>query len=93
MSSDDPPARRPPAPSEPPKQPPTPAPDVGANLVPPLDDSGRRELNRIARVTLREFLRSGKLPPGAPHKKALRRRSGKSETLFHAGGGSADESE
>lgn len=31
----------------------------------------RRELLRIARATLREYLSSGFLPPGAPHRRAL----------------------
>jgi hypothetical protein len=36
-----------------------------------LDDSDRRELLRIARATLREFLATGYMPPGAPHRKSL----------------------
>ena len=31
-----------------------------------LDDNERRELLRIARVSLKEWLRSGRLPPGSP---------------------------
>src|SRR5438552_13797347 len=37
----------------------------------PFDDSDRKELLRIARATLREFLSTGYLPPGAPHRKTL----------------------
>jgi AmmeMemoRadiSam system protein A len=36
-----------------------------------FDDSDRKELLRIARATLREFLATGYLPPGAPHRKTL----------------------
>lgn len=38
----------------------------------PLDDHERRELLRIARVCVKEWLRSGRLPPGAPHRAALK---------------------
>jgi AmmeMemoRadiSam system protein A len=43
---------------------------------PELDDGDRKELLRIARATLREFLTSGYLPPGAPHRKPLLRPAG-----------------
>ncbi len=36
-----------------------------------LSDDEKRELLRIARATLREFLAVGRIPPGAPHKKTL----------------------
>ncbi len=36
-----------------------------------LSDADKRELLRIARVTLREFLLSGSIPPGKPHKQNL----------------------
>jgi AmmeMemoRadiSam system protein A len=36
-----------------------------------LDEGDRRELLRIARATLREFLATGYMPPGAPHRKSL----------------------
>jgi AmmeMemoRadiSam system protein A len=36
-----------------------------------LDDKEKRELLRIARATLREFLRSGRIPPGKPHRQSL----------------------
>jgi AmmeMemoRadiSam system protein A len=36
-----------------------------------LDDHEKRELLRIARATLKEFLVSGRVPPGAPHRKSL----------------------
>jgi uncharacterized protein len=36
-----------------------------------LEESDRRELLRIARATLREFLATGYMPPGAPHRKSL----------------------
>ena len=41
---------------------------------PPLEafsDEDRRELLRIARTTLREYLHSGRLPPGHPHRASL----------------------
>lgn len=38
----------------------------------PLDDHERRELLRIARVCVKEWLRSGRMPPGAPHRAALK---------------------
>jgi AmmeMemoRadiSam system protein A len=39
--------------------------------APPLDESDRRELLRIARVTLKEYLKHGRIPPGAPHRPSL----------------------
>jgi hypothetical protein len=36
-----------------------------------LSDDEKRELLRIARATLREYLTSGRLPPGSPHKPTL----------------------
>jgi AmmeMemoRadiSam system protein A len=36
-----------------------------------LEEGDRRELLRIARATLREFLATGYMPPGAPHRKSL----------------------
>jgi AmmeMemoRadiSam system protein A len=36
-----------------------------------LDDSDQKELLRISRATLREYLTTGYLPPGAPHRKLL----------------------
>jgi hypothetical protein len=36
-----------------------------------LSDDEKRELLRIARATIREYLASGRLPPGSPHKESL----------------------
>jgi AmmeMemoRadiSam system protein A len=36
-----------------------------------LSDDEKRELLRIARATLREFLAVGRIPPGAPHRATL----------------------
>lgn len=36
-----------------------------------LADDERRELLRIARATLREWVDSGRIPPGKPHRAAL----------------------
>jgi AmmeMemoRadiSam system protein A len=36
-----------------------------------LTDEEKKELLRIARATLKEFLMSGRTPPGAPHRKSL----------------------
>jgi uncharacterized protein len=36
-----------------------------------LSDDEKRELLRIARSTLKEWLASGRIPPGAPHKQSL----------------------
>lgn len=38
-----------------------------------LGENDRRELLRIARASLREWLRSGRTPPGAPHRESLLR--------------------
>lgn len=37
----------------------------------PLSRSDERELLRIARATLREYVRSGRTPPGKPHREGL----------------------
>jgi AmmeMemoRadiSam system protein A len=37
----------------------------------PLADDEKRELLRIAHATLREYLDSGRLPPGKPHRQSL----------------------
>jgi AmmeMemoRadiSam system protein A len=37
----------------------------------PLEAHDQKELLRIARATLREFLATGFMPPGAPHRKSL----------------------
>ena len=39
--------------------------------TPCLEDGDRKELLRIARVTLKEFLKHGRMPPGAPHRPSL----------------------
>jgi hypothetical protein len=36
-----------------------------------LTEDEKRELLRIARATLKEFLLTGRIPPGAPHRKSL----------------------
>jgi AmmeMemoRadiSam system protein A len=36
-----------------------------------LSDDEKRELLRIARATLREYLRTGRIPPGKPHRESL----------------------
>ena len=38
---------------------------------PTLTESDKRELLRIARATLREYLRSGRIPPGKPHRQSM----------------------
>ena len=50
-----------------------------------LGDDDKRELLRIARATLREFLSTGFMPPGAPHRKSLLQPRGAFVTL-HVGG-------
>ena len=41
-------------------------------MTPPaLADDDKKELLRIARATLREYLTTGYMPPGAPHRKPL----------------------
>jgi uncharacterized protein len=49
-----------------------------------LDDGEKAELLRIARATLKEYLATGRLPPGAPHKKSLLEPAGVFVSL-HAG--------
>ena len=56
--------------------------DGGAGL---LDDNDKRELLRIARATLREYLTTGFMPPGAPHRQSLLQPRGAFVTL-HVGG-------
>jgi AmmeMemoRadiSam system protein A len=36
-----------------------------------LDDHEKRELLRIARASLKEFMNTGRIPPGAPHRKSM----------------------
>lgn len=50
-----------------------------------LNDDEKRELLRIARATLREFLRSGRIPPGKPHRDSLVADAGAFVTLQHRG--------
>jgi AmmeMemoRadiSam system protein A len=50
-----------------------------------LDDNDKRELLRIARATLREYLTTGFMPPGAPHRKSLLEPRGAFVSL-HIGG-------
>ena len=49
-----------------------------------LDDGEKAELLRIARSALKEYLATGRLPPGAPHKKTLLEPAGVFVSL-HAG--------
>lgn len=46
-----------------------------------LDEHEKRELLRIARATLKEFLVSGRTPPGAPHRRSLTEPAGVFVTL------------
>lgn len=46
-----------------------------------LTDDEKRELLRIARATLKEFLVSGRIPPGAPHRASLTAPAGAFVTL------------
>jgi len=46
-----------------------------------LTDDEKRELLRIARSTLREFLYSGRVPPGKPHRESLVAEAGAFVTL------------
>jgi len=46
-----------------------------------LDDDEKKELLRIARATLREFLRTGRPPPGKPHRETLLENAGAFVTL------------
>jgi len=50
-----------------------------------LDDKEQKELLRIARATLREWLSTGYLPPGAPHRKSLLEQRGAAVTLSALG--------
>lgn len=50
-----------------------------------LDDNDKRELLRIARATLREYLTTGFMPPGAPHRQTLLEPRGAFVTI-HTGG-------
>jgi AmmeMemoRadiSam system protein A len=50
-----------------------------------LSDDDKKELLRIARATLREYLSTGFMPPGAPHRKSLLVPRGAFVTL-HVGG-------
>jgi AmmeMemoRadiSam system protein A len=59
---------------------------AGEPVGPPgLDDNDRRELLRIARATLREYLTTGFMPPGAPHRRSLLEPHGAFVTI-HTGG-------
>lgn len=46
-----------------------------------LTDEEKRELVRIARATLKEFVRSGRVPPGKPHRETLIAKAGAFVTL------------
>ena len=50
-----------------------------------LDDDDHRELLRIARATLREYLTTGFMPPGAPHRKSLLEPRGAFVTIYVGG--------
>jgi AmmeMemoRadiSam system protein A len=50
-----------------------------------LDENDKRELLRIARATLREYLTTGFMPPGSPHRKSLLEPRGAFVTI-HVGG-------
>ena len=50
-----------------------------------LNDHEKRELLRISRATLREFLRTGRPPPGKPHRDSLLENAGAFVTLHKAG--------
>jgi uncharacterized protein len=52
---------------------------------PTLDDNDKRELLRIARATLREYLSTGFMPPGAPHRRSLLEPRGAFVTIFVGG--------
>ena len=52
-----------------------------------LEDIERKELLRTARATLREYLATGKIPPGKPHREKLHQPAGSFVTLkTHPGG-------
>jgi AmmeMemoRadiSam system protein A len=46
-----------------------------------LTDEEKRELLRIARATLREYTRTGRIPPGRPHRSSLLAEAGAFVTL------------
>ena len=48
-----------------------------------LTDDEKRELLRIARATLREFVRAGRIPPGKPHRESLVAEAAAFVTLHH----------
>lgn len=50
-----------------------------------LTDDEKRELLRIARATLREYLYSGRVPPGKPHRASLVAEAGAFVTLHKNG--------
>ena len=50
-----------------------------------LTDDEKRELLRIARATLKEFLMTGRVPPGAPHRKSMTDPAGVFVALSQAG--------
>jgi AmmeMemoRadiSam system protein A len=50
-----------------------------------LSELDRKELLRIARATLREYLSTGYLPPGAPHRKSLLVPSGAFVSVYVGG--------
>jgi uncharacterized protein len=50
-----------------------------------LCDDEKRELLRIARATIREYLATGRLPPGSPHKESLVAPGGVFVSLHSAG--------
>ena len=54
---------------------------TGLNGVVDLDDNDKLELLRIARATLREYLATGFMPPGAPHRQSLLQPRGAFVTL------------
>jgi len=51
-----------------------------------LADDEKRELLRIARATLREYLRSGRIPPGKPHRESMLAEAGAFVSLHSKGG-------
>jgi hypothetical protein len=48
-----------------------------------LTDDEKRELLRIARATLKEYLRTGRIPPGKPHRASLTENAGVFVSLHH----------
>jgi AmmeMemoRadiSam system protein A len=51
-----------------------------------LSEDEQRELLRIARVTLREYTRCGRIPPGKPHRSCFLQGAGAFVTLRHPDG-------